>query len=68
MKFKPAHTPGKIIVELGNNDSFPAGNGSCQNPSVFTLKNILVPIDFSDCSKKALHYAIPYAKEFGATP
>jgi nucleotide-binding universal stress UspA family protein len=30
------------------------------------LQNILVPIDFSDCSKKALEYAIPFAKQFGA--
>ena len=33
---------------------------------LFELNNILVPIDFSDCSKKALAYALPYAREFGA--
>lgn len=66
MKFKPTHTPGKIIVELDRNDALPADDGLRQNPPAFGLKNILVPIDFSDCSKKALFYALPYAKEFGA--
>src|SRR3982750_1703509 len=31
------------------------------------LKNILVPIDFSKESRKALEYAIPFAAQFGAT-
>jgi len=34
---------------------------------VFKLKRILVPLDFSDCSKKALQYAVPFARQFGAT-
>src|SRR5437879_10057147 len=34
--------------------------------SQFRLKKILVPVDFSDCSKKALQYAIPFAKEHQA--
>jgi nucleotide-binding universal stress UspA family protein len=32
----------------------------------FSVKKILVPVDFSDCSKKALQYAVPFAKKFGA--
>jgi universal stress protein A len=35
-------------------------------PLILTLKNILVPIDFSDTSLKALQYAIPFAKQFEA--
>ncbi|MFZ4620596.1 MAG: universal stress protein [Bacteroidota bacterium] len=31
------------------------------------LKTILVPIDFSDNSKKALRYAIPFAQQFSAS-
>lgn len=31
------------------------------------LKKILVPIDFSDHSRKALQYAIPFAKQFNAS-
>lgn len=33
---------------------------------VFRLKKILVPVDFSTRSKKALHYAISLARQFGA--
>jgi nucleotide-binding universal stress UspA family protein len=32
----------------------------------FALKRILVPIDFSPLSKKALQYALRFAEEFGA--
>lgn len=32
-----------------------------------TLKHILIPIDFSENSKKALRYAIPLAEQFGAS-
>lgn len=34
--------------------------------SPIRLKRILVPIDFSDCSKKALQYAKPFAEQFHA--
>ena len=33
---------------------------------LFKVQKILVPVDFSDCSTKALHYALPFAKHFGA--
>lgn len=35
-------------------------------PSGIKLKHILVPIDFSPLSKKAMHYALHLAEEFGA--
>ena len=35
-------------------------------PAVLKLKNILVPTDFSKISHKALEYAVPIAKQFGA--
>jgi len=35
-------------------------------PSPIALKKILVPIDFSEYSKKALQYAIPFARQFKA--
>ena len=34
--------------------------------STIALRKILVPIDFSEYSKKALHYAIPFARQFHA--
>src|SRR5215467_206030 len=30
------------------------------------IKRILAPVDFSDCSHKALHYAIHFARQFNA--
>ena len=35
-------------------------------PLLFALKHILVPIDLSRASLKALQYAVPLAKQFGA--
>jgi universal stress protein A len=64
MKIKPTPTPGRVVVEMGRQDErLLAGNSA---PPSFQLKKILVPIDFSDCSKKALQYAIPFARQFGA--
>jgi len=34
--------------------------------AAFHLRRILVPVDFTENSKKALQYAIPFAKQFGA--
>jgi nucleotide-binding universal stress UspA family protein len=35
-------------------------------PSLLKLQSILVPVDFSWPSKKALQYAVPFAEQFGA--
>ena len=37
-----------------------------QQSGTIALRKILVPIDFSEYSKKALHYAIPFARQFHA--
>jgi universal stress protein A len=52
MKIKLSRPLGNVIVDLGDKS--------------VQLKKILVPVDFSACSKKALQYAIPFAKQFGA--
>ena len=36
------------------------------NRSRFRIKTILVPVDFSNCSREGLRYAIAFANEFGA--
>ena len=36
------------------------------SPSLLSVRKILVPIDFSECSRKALHYATALAKQFQA--
>ncbi|MDB6151824.1 MAG: uspa protein [Chthoniobacteraceae bacterium] len=35
-------------------------------PAISRLKKILVPLDLSAASEKALRYAVPFAKQFGA--
>lgn len=69
MKFKPTDKTGGVLVELGPRESqqpaMPVAKAASALPA-FKLKRILVPIDFSDCSKKALGYAIPFAEQFGA--
>src|SRR5262249_13849015 len=36
------------------------------SPAELRLKKILLPLDFSACSQKALHYGIAFARQFGA--
>jgi universal stress protein A len=60
MKIKPANKRRGVLLELGPNEAqLPA-------ETLFQLKRILVPVDFSECSRKALAYAVPFAKQFGA--
>lgn len=61
MKIKRASKPGAVVVELGRRDEQLL---ACASP--LQLKHILVPTDFSDCSKKALRYAAALAEQFGA--
>ena len=70
MKIKPSKKSGSVVVELNPRDSERLSKGAALAngaPPPFKLTKILVPIDFSDCSKKALQYAVPFAKQFGAT-
>lgn len=65
MKIKPGTKKGGVLVELGPDEieipAWPAAKAP-----IFKLQRILVPVDFSDCSSKALQYAVPFAKQFGA--
>jgi len=63
MKIKPAQKPGEVVVEMRRGDESLLSGAA---PGPFRLKMILVPIDFSVCSKKALQYALPLAKQHGA--
>jgi universal stress protein A len=66
MRIKPAKQPGHVMVEMDGRDSERLAE-SVIPAALFKLKKILVPVDFSACSKKALQYAILFAKEFQAT-
>jgi nucleotide-binding universal stress UspA family protein len=69
MRIKPATKRGQVVVELNPKDEsiLGVGQNAYNEPTPFKLKKILVPIDFSGCSKKALQYAIPFARQFGAS-
>lgn len=57
------NTVQRSIIE----DRMPIGRWEEPHPPFpFLLERILVPIDFSELSKKALRYAIPLAKSAGA--
>jgi nucleotide-binding universal stress UspA family protein len=53
------HSSCPVLVTRGN--VLQANNGSR-----FRIKTILVPVDFSKCSREGLEYAIGFASEFGA--
>ena len=65
MKVKPSNKSGKVIMEVGRKDT-PILAASSVATSPIALKSILVPVDFSECSEKALLYARGFAKQFGA--
>jgi len=62
MKIKTARRSRNIVLELKPRESAlpPAGMTDLR------LKRILVPVDFSDCSRKAVRYSAAFAKEFNA--
>ena len=67
MKARRTRNPGEVTLELNRRDEpLMAAATRTAVKSPFTLKRILVPIDFSDCSMKALQYALPLAKEHQA--
>lgn len=66
MKARRSKKPGNVVLEIGRfDDSLLATGTATKTPqrARFAINRILVPIDFSDCSRKALRYAIPLAKE-----
>lgn len=67
MKARPARDSGAVTLELNRRDE-PLMDDATRTAvkSPFKIKHILVPIDFSDCSKKAVQYALPLAKEHEA--
>lgn len=54
----------KVLPATEIEASFSSNN---QIKSGLDLKRIMVPVDFSCCSRKALQYAIPLAQNYGAS-
>ncbi|MBL9168822.1 MAG: universal stress protein [Verrucomicrobiales bacterium] len=59
---KPSATLTKALTPM------PAANAPVIElvPSLLKIGRVLVPVDFSDCSLKALHYAVRFAEQFGS--
>jgi len=67
MKAKPTKHSGEVLLKVNRGDELLLDAASrTERSSPFRIKTILVPIDFSDCAKKALQYALPLAKEHEA--
>ncbi len=70
MKIKPTVKPGQVTVELQPGDDQlleRAGHMGKAGSTPLKVERILVPIDFSDCSSKALDYALAFAEQFEAS-
>jgi nucleotide-binding universal stress UspA family protein len=64
MKARPTRHAGEIILEVKSGDELLLAPEKV--PATLKIKQILVPIDFSECSKKGLRYAIALAREHKA--
>lgn len=63
MKVRPTKHTGEVVMEVNRRDE-PMLKEATRIP--FRMKKILVPMDFSDCAKKALQYAVPLAEQHDA--
>jgi len=69
MKFKPNGKTGGVEIELRPEERqlpLQAVTAEMEALSLFHINEILVPVDFSECSKKAVTYAVALAKQFDA--
>lgn len=64
MKIKRSNEPGQVVVKLGPQDERLLDPAAAAARPRFRLERLLVPIDFSECSRKALAYAVPFAEQF----
>jgi universal stress protein A len=64
MKIKTDKNSGEAVIEMGRRDERLLKAAAT---APFQIKTILVPVDFSECSAKALKYAIPFAQQHGAS-
>lgn len=69
MKIKPTANRGEVVLQLNRRDDNLMAEGVREAEThgwPFELKNIVVPIDFSEESRRVLKYAVPLAEKFGA--
>ena len=65
---RPSNIAGSKIPRITSRQEELVGENDVAGPvpAMLKFKSILVPIDFSRISRKALDYAVPLAKHFGA--
>lgn len=66
MKARPTKRAGEIILEVKRGDELLLAPEGAQPGPTLKIRQVLVPIDFSECSKKGLRYAIALAREHKA--
>jgi nucleotide-binding universal stress UspA family protein len=60
------HAPCPILVVRNEEHDFLQDGADPESAKIIRLRRILAPVDFSVCSRKALHYAEAFANQFGA--
>lgn len=65
MKIKPTKS-GNVVVELDHRDDSLLEKAG-QTPELGGIQRVLVPVDFSTHSRKAVAYATAFARQFSAT-
>lgn len=63
MRIKPSSKTGSVVMEMERDEERLLAPDTLR---AFDIKTILVPSDFSECSRKALAYALPLARQFNA--
>lgn len=69
MNIKSSHKSGDVLIDIKPSDTVEAVRSvalALASDSLVKLKTVLVPVDFSECSKQALAAAVPFARQFGA--
>jgi nucleotide-binding universal stress UspA family protein len=64
MKSKFENSEGQNLAETGERFG---RDGKAHSNHQLKVDRILVPVDFSDCSRRALEYALAVARKFGST-
>jgi nucleotide-binding universal stress UspA family protein len=70
MRIKPMAEAGQVFVQMDRKDEALLDQAAALNRApgcLLSLKRILVPVDFSYSSKQALDFAVPFARQFGAS-
>jgi nucleotide-binding universal stress UspA family protein len=70
MRIKPTAEAGQVLVQLDRKDDalLEQAAALCRGPAAAVrLKTILVPVDFSHCTREALDFAVLLARQFGAS-